>query len=331
MSQAINGPSTALIEHALSLIAGAAIERPDQARRLRDELEKWRTTSGVHESAYEQAVVQWRALGDMGTDLRARFDAQVPSRTHRKPRVRATLAVAAVVLCMAGLLGWHLKQATFDRSYQTGTAQLLQVPLPDGSRIDVNAKSTMRVTLYRDRRMVELRQGEARFEVVSDARRPFRVVTRDGVIEVIGTIFTVADRGDAITVEVERGRVRFLPGSASAQGDDAIESAIPLNGSERLVVRNGVPDEVQHVGHREFAAWRDGWLVFDNEPVADVLPAINAFRAAPIVLADPRAGALRLTGRFRATDSRGLLSALPKILPVKTTERPDGSVEVGVR
>lgn len=81
-------------------------------------------------------------------------------------------------------------------------------------------------------------------------------------------------------------------------------------------------------GHAE---WRDGWLVFDNEPLADALLAINPYRKKPIRLADAKAGLLRLTGRFRADDSKSLLAALPKILPIAVAEQSDGSIEIRQR
>jgi transmembrane sensor len=314
--------SRPLVEHALALIAGAAVERPDEASSLRAELEQWRSASPAHESAYQQAALQWRVLEDAGPRLRACF-AEPVSATKRKRRARAVLAAMAFVTGVAGILDWHLGQPAFDQAYRTGTAQLGHVPLPDGSRIELNARTDLRVTLYRDRRVVELKHGEAHFDVASDASRPFRVETREGTVEVVGTAFVVSDRGMAVAVDVDHGRVRLVTPDRSR--------GVELKGGERVSVRHGVPDEGRRSGAREFAPWRDGWLVFDNERLADVLPAINAFRATPVTLADERAGALRLTGRFRASDSRGLLAALPRILPISVTQQPDGSVEIGSR
>jgi transmembrane sensor len=79
------------------------------------------------------------------------------------------------------------------------------------------------------------------------------------------------------------------------------------------------------------AAWRDGWLVFDNTPLSDALAAVNSYRTQPIVTAGPRIDAMRLSGRFRSNDSIGLLAALPSILPLAAVTRPDGSVELRQR
>jgi transmembrane sensor len=320
---AVRPCTPSLVEYALGLIAGAEIERPEKAKRLRTELEQWRAASATNESAYAEALRQWNALSNVAPALRARFVEPAQATKLGKHNVRATLTVAAFVLGFAGLLGWHLQQPTFERALRTGTAQVAQLALPDGSRIDLNAKTGLQVTLYRDRRVVLLKHGEARFEVAADPARPFRVETREGTVEVVGTAFTVSDRGQRVTVNVERGRVRVAP--------VAEPRPVELVAGERVSVHHGIADPVQQSGEREFAPWRDGWLVFDNERLADALPAINAFRAAPITLADDRAGTLRLTGRFRADDTRGLLAALPRILPLNVTERAGGSAEISSR
>jgi transmembrane sensor len=319
MSKAISRPGTGdLVDHALSLIAAADVERPEKAARIRGELERWRRESPVHKTAYEEALRRWNALGNALPEVRAHFDAG-----KTKPRrigARGMLCVAALIAAVGLAIKWRLQQPLFEQTFQTGTAQIAKLSLPDASRIDLNAQSALRVRLYRDRRIIELTAGEARFEVTQDANKPFQVQTRSGIVEVIGTVFTVGDRGNRIVIEVEQGRVRFSP-----RGEN---SSIGLTGGERLLARENAAVKIQHYDANVHAEWRDGWLVFDNEPLADALLSINPYRNTPIRLADDKAGLLRLTGRFRPGDSQLLLAALPKILPIEIKEQSDGSVEI---
>lgn len=315
-------PSPALVERALALIAAASIEEPAKARLLGEELERWRAVSAEHAFACDEALRQWDALGAFASELRH----QNPKPKARKRRVapaRGTLAAILVGCVLTLALAWYVKQPVFEHSARTGVAQLARLALPDGSTLDVSARSAVSVAYFRDRRTVHIAEGEARFEVSADADRPFRVRTRGGVVEVVGTVFVVADRGAAVNIEVERGRVRVQP--------DASHAALELSGGERVLLRNGVPGAVEKLGNREPGSWRDGWLVFDNERLDEALPAINAFRSAPLVIADPRAAALRITGRFRAADPHSLVAALPRILPVSLVERPDGGTDVRMR
>jgi transmembrane sensor len=312
-----------LVEHALTLIAAAEMDVPDGAARKRNDLDRWRSRSPEHEAAYEEALGQWQSLAALAPELRERFaepatlTTKPPQRTKIPPR--GALCLAAFLLLVAGWAAWQLRQPTFDQLYTTDTAQIAKITLPDGSRIDLNARSTLQVTLFRDHRTVRFKSGDARFEITPDAKRPFRVQTRAGTVEVIGTLFVVSDRGGPVSIMVQHGRVRFLhPQQAS----------LDLTGGERLTLRDGVPGLVERAASPDIAEWREGWLVFDNEPLAQAVRLINAFREKPIQLADTRTGLLRLTGRFRATDSAALLAALPRILPVKVIELPDGSAEI---
>ena len=143
-----------LIEHALALIAAAAVERPVQAARIRDDLERWRHGSWAHEQAYAEALRRWQALGMVLPAVRERFDAPQPAARWR--RAGAMGGIAALLVGATVALLWYLQQPTFVQRYQTATAQTARLSLPDGSRIDLNAQSHVHVTLYRHRRVMVL-------------------------------------------------------------------------------------------------------------------------------------------------------------------------------
>ncbi|RIX80244.1 FecR family protein [Acidovorax cavernicola] len=336
-------PRERLIERALALIVEDEIAPPSPAaNNARLALDQWRTRSPEHAAAVREARERWNALGGMADDLRAHFDEPTPAAAPRGPSRRKLL------LSVAGLLGagvvagrgvqWYWQQPVFQASYRTPNAQMLKVMLADaastsdrgaGSRLDLAPQSAVDVTLYRRRRVVDMARGEVRFEVAPDAGRPFVVRTREALIEVVGTAFTVRDRGGPITVGVEHGHVRVqVLGRAGTERSGEI---VDLRAGEMLEVRDGHADPVRHADTAALSAWRDGWLVFDNTPLGDALAAVNSYRNAPIVGADDRIDAMRLSGRFRTNDSAGLLDALPTILPLVAIARPDGSVRLQAR
>jgi transmembrane sensor len=333
-----------LIERALALIVEGEVATSDAAQRARMALNQWRNKSPEHEAAVLEARHRWDRLGGMADGLRAHFDeptarmaASAVAEAGRRPQRRKLL------LSIAGLLGgglvagrgvqWYWQQPVFRSAYSTRTAQMLKVTLPDaaddgtGSRLDLAPQSAIDVTLYRRRRIVEMARGEVRFDVAHGPDRPFQVHTREGIIEVVGTVFTVRDRGGSVTVGVERGhvRVRALP----RQGDGAAATeAVDLRAGELVELHHGGMDPVRKADTAALAAWRDGWLVFEDTPLGDALAAINSYRAVPIVTEGPRIDAMRLSGRFRTSDSAGLLAALPSILPLAAVTHADGSVEL---
>lgn len=349
---AMGAPRERLIERALALIVEGEIAPAEAAQNARMALNQWRNRSPEHAAALLEARHRWDMLGGMADDLRAHFDtpaagmaaAAAAATSARSPQRRKLL------LSIAGLVGgglvagrgvqWYWQQPVFRSAYSTRTAQMLKVTLPDGtsaadasgSHLDIAPQSAIEVTLYRRQRVVDMARGEVRFEVAHDAQRPFQVRTRGAVIEVVGTVFTVRDRGGPITVGVEQGHVRVQVRARQNAGASAPSAeVIDLHAGELVEVLDGHADAVRQSDTRALSAWRDGWLVFDNTPLSEALAAVNSYRIRPIVSADARIDALRLSGRFRTNDSVGLVEVLPTILPVTTVPHPDGSVELQAR
>ncbi len=327
-------PSERLIQHGLKLIAQAEVETPEAAARASQTLARWRTLSPDHEAAAIEAQRRWQVLGGMVAELRDRFDApaDAPAQRQRQRRqaLRTLTAVAGCAVLAGSAGAWYWRQPVFSQAYGTATAELRTVALPDqagdGSQIDLNAQTELQVRLYRHQRVVTLVRGEARFEVAPDASRPFIVETRVGTITVLGTAFTVQDRGGPVSIHVEHGHVRFQP-EETASGNT--QAAIDLRAGQAVTLRHGLPGPVRSaVDTRQASAWREGWLVFDNVRLDEALPAINAHRRQLIVSGDARVAALPLTGRFKATDQSSLLQALPAILPVRPVRLADGRIEL---
>ncbi|MFM9926627.1 FecR domain-containing protein [Variovorax sp. H27-G14] len=358
---AMGAPRERLVERALALILEGEMAPGDAADPARTALNQWRVKSNEHAAAVQEARQRWSALGGMAHDLRAHFDepagplmanaaaaASATASSSQRQQQRRKMLFSVAGLLGAGLVAgrgvqWYWQQPVFRSAYQTRTAQMLKVTLVDGregsghagSQLDLAPQSAIDVTLYRQRRFVDMARGEVRFEVSPDSDRPFEVHTRSATIEVVGTAFTVRDRGGPVTVGVEHGHVRVRlaprrgPGGTqgSMQGD-----VIDLRKGDLLEIDgDGHASTVRQTDTAALSAWRSGWLVFENTPLGDALAAINSYRAQPIVTTNTRIDAMRLSGRFRTNDSDGLVAVLPTILPLASEQRGDGSVALRMR
>ena len=130
----------------------------------------------------------------------------------------------------------NIREKTF--STPVGGRQILT--LTDGSRIELNTDTVLRVALGKDHRTVWLDKGEAYFQVKHDAARPFVIYTNGRRITDLGTKFLVrADQG-RLEVALLEGRVRLDAATDQPQamtvltaGDDAVAvgntTSVPRN------------------------------------------------------------------------------------------------------
>jgi ferric-dicitrate binding protein FerR (iron transport regulator) len=139
------------------------------------------------------------------------------------------------------------------------------IVLPDGSRVWLNAASSMRypTAFNGDRREVEL-QGQGYFEVAPDARQPFFVKVNNLEVQVLGTSFDIMAYADekSINTTLVEGLVNVKNGTTEQRlkpGQQAIVD--PATGS--IVVRAADVDQV--------IAWKTGFFEFDNASLGDIL------------------------------------------------------------
>jgi transmembrane sensor len=151
-----------------------------------------------------------------------------------------------------------------------------QVVLPDGSKIWLNAHSSLRLPLNfsnSSERRVELK-GEAYFEVSHQPERPFIVMSGQQSVQVLGTHFNVkayADEGDIKTSLLE-GKVRVTAGAQRvtlAPGQQA-----------RLA---GEQMTVAEVDTKEAVAWKDGYFRFDDERLEDIMRSVARWYDVDVV------------------------------------------------
>src|SRR5690606_33638330 len=76
--------------------------------------------------------------------------------------------------------------------------------LPDGTEVVLNTDSALEMRYSKGRRYIEVKQGEAQFEVAHDASRPFVVSIGEDTVTALGTRFQVRrEQGSAIVTLLE--------------------------------------------------------------------------------------------------------------------------------
>ena len=134
-------------------------------------------------------------------------------------------AIAASFLVVIAAGSWFYAQRG---TYSTATGEQRSVRLEDGSTVDLNSQSKVRVRFSEHRRSVELLEGQALFRVAKDGARPFVVATDNTYVRAVGTQFDVYRKSSGTVVTVIEGRVAVLPevaNFANAGGDSVAPRA----------------------------------------------------------------------------------------------------------
>lgn len=238
---------------------------------------------------------------------------------------RAGAAVLGLALLAAALL-WA-DPVLQQRTLATAIGERRSWELADGSTVQLNSGTQVQVALRLRSRQLLLDHGEASFEVAHapwhglspQLRRPFTV--RAGAVEVedIGTVFNVRREDGSVRITVLEGLVRVRTDGGGAAQD--------LRAGQGLQVRPGAaPASPSPVDASAATAWRQGHLLLDDTPLAEAVAQMQRHRAGAIVLADARAGTLRISGHFDLDRIDQLLGLLPRLAPVRVQQREDGSV-----
>ncbi|MCD7097730.1 FecR domain-containing protein [Stenotrophomonas sp. MMGLT7] len=239
-----------------------------------------------------------------------------PRATPAQPRrtgLRRGAAIAAGLACLA-LAGIATQLAwPQDERYVAAHGQPRRFELPDRTVVHLDAESELSLRFGPFRRDVELVRGQASF-IVAAGRRPFQVRAGGLQVQDIGTTFGVALQRDRARIDVLEGRVRVL-------GDNG--AARPL-----ADLRAGQSARIDYRDHRvelsrEDAEAMTGWwqrrVVFRDEPLDEVADRFNRLNRVRLVVEDPAAGAMRLTGNLRGDDLDSLRAFLDDQAALQTT------------
>lgn len=130
----------------------------------------------------------------------------------RKRSWRVGLLVAASVSLVAVAAGWWVLFSGVT-TLETDRAERREVVLNDGSVLNLDPETQVRIDLGRHQRFVALTRGRALFQVAKDPSRPFIVRAGDTQVRVIGTTFGVEEEDQSTIVTVSEGKVAVAPTS----------------------------------------------------------------------------------------------------------------------
>jgi transmembrane sensor len=298
-----------------------------------EEFDAWLRVSPQHVRAYLDISAFWVAAGSMTRTPKVDVDllvqraraagnvvtldlttkAEAPVKGERSVQ-RLKLAVAATVLFACLALGaWNWWQVVRYPSYATQFGEQRTVTLEDGSSVELNARTRIKVRFTHAGRDVDLIEGQALFRVAKNPDRPFIVASGNTRVRAVGTEFDVYQktRGTVVTVVEGRVSVSTPPGRLATSTDASAQAGpVMLSAGEQVTVMSHRVPAPSRANVAQAMAWTEGKLVFDSSPVSEVVQEFNRYNARPLSIDDPQVLALHISGAFRTTDSAQLIRLL---------------------
>lgn len=161
----------------------------------------------------------------------------------------------------------------------TAMGETYQVKLPDGSRVWLNAASSLKYPVsfssLKDRR-VEL-HGEAYFEIAKDKLHPFLVETDGQEVTVLGTHFNIKayqqDKNIVTTLAEGSVRVGYQASAWSDHGKIVYKDEVILSPGQQSLLK-GETISVSKAVLEESLAWKDGNFVFNDANIEKIMQDI---------------------------------------------------------
>jgi transmembrane sensor len=331
-------PTREMIAEASAWLIEFRTGDPSQAER--DRFNAWLCTSPQHIQAYFEVAGAWSELPSedpegridiqqMLAATRASSDSNImqfpharsseparfepaPANVHRTPFGLGAIAAALVLMLVAAAgLYVHSQRGT----YQTATGEQRSLTLADGSTVELNAQTTVRIRYTDAERHIDLLRGQALFRVAKDHSRPFIVRTGDTHVRAVGTQFDVYRKTTGTIITVVEGTVAVTgdviqPKSPPAQGLGPRASGLSLAAGEQLAIEQGTVARLENADLEAATAWTRKRLIFEDTPLSEVAEEFNRYSIRRLVVADAELQQIGVSGLYSSTDPTALIAFL---------------------
>ena len=288
-------------------------DRSDWTADQERELNQWLAESTAHRVAYLRLDTTWKRTDRLAVLREPANEAGAPAARESAWPFWAKIAASIAILALGSTAYLYFEQkAPAEHRYATEIGARETLALSDGSKVELNTDTAIRVTMAGNRRTIWLDKGEAYFQVVHDPAHPFVVHAGGRTITDLGTQFSVRRDSDRFEVVVEQGKVRVAGAAANpllATGGDVV-----LARGNSVLVKRETPDQLA-----SDLSWRRGVLVFTKTALSEVAEEFNRYNRQKLVLADAAAAKIRIGGSFEAGNVEAFVRLLETGFGVRVT------------
>jgi transmembrane sensor len=252
-----------------------------RGRAVEDGLRRWLQANPENSRAFELATEVW----EESEKLRSVVPFRPLSHVEHRPRRGAALVVAFACMLAVAVVGIVWFQ--YVGVVATAVGEQRQLVLEDGTRVFLNTDTRIVVKYHETARRVELRRGEALFNVAKRSDWPFIVVAGDRQVKALGTSFVVRRDAERLAVTLVEGSVLVSPVlpalpdivQPTIDAPGAIEQTpatttsqasggqFTLAAGQRLTFSSGAATRLDTPSIDRTTAWRRGQVILDDTDI----------------------------------------------------------------
>lgn len=258
------------------------LNNPAISQQEQDAFQKWLSQSPEHQLAYIKAEALWSV--------------SAKAVTANKPGyfVHWRYAFASLVLVLCGSWFYLSSNKIETTDYITAIGEKKEIVLSDGSTVNLNNQTHIRVSISDSERHVDLLQGEALFQVTVNPKKPFDIDTGDGVVRVLGTRFSVNRYDESTLVTVVEGRVAL--GQKPLTKDDVFIALQVLTDSQQQSMSGAFAGkQPEIVNPQNELAWEENRLIYKGAELRKVIRDLERIYPIKIQLKDSALGSRKMT------------------------------------
>ncbi|WP_341021130.1 FecR family protein [Brevundimonas diminuta] len=289
------------------LTSGEATE--DDAARLAE----WRAASPAHEDAF-------REIAGVRDYARVASTTKKPAMVSRRAVLGGSTGALAV-LATFGLvrppLGLWPSFAELTADHRTAIGERFAFAPVAGVKVEMNSRTAVSLIAASGdgHQGISLVTGEA-FITAATLSEPFQVVAGRMRARASTARFNVQMLAGGVRAACVSGEVACSGGGAS----------VLLRANEQVTfAQDGTASRVR-VDGRKATAWRQGLLVFEGAPLADVVDQINLYRSGRIVLTNNAIGSLPVNAVFHTNRIDDAVPQIEQLLNLRVRHLTGGVV-----
>jgi len=309
----------------------------------------WKAEDPRHEAAVMRLESAWQALGRLRefrpeARLHPDPDLLAPSTESKVvpfPWKPVLAAAAAAALAVTTFFSWQQITSTVldpqqpqlriaQTHYETTAGGYQRATLPDGSVVELNESSAIKLIFTDDERRVKLRRGEVHFAVAKNKDRPFVVEAKGLDVRAVGTAFNVKMIQSSVEVLVTEGTVRLQETSHENGAVDSWPAMVAGNWTSVAVQAELSLPEISRLSTeniRDLLSWQGNRLVFVETPLAEAVAQFNLRNRVQIRIDNPELAAVLIEGSIQADNIEAFILLISRDGDIQVT-RPSSDVIV---